>query len=90
MKATLFTAFMILVGSLAGIGIIHLVECRAVFAQERDPATQTKWWDIPIGGWADVRVVETTGVCLYVYAINGKPSIAAVPKTQLRPGVGCQ
>ncbi len=61
---------------------------------EKPPASTTKQWDIgdPLADVShfypsQVTVIDTTGVCLYVYRGYG---IAAVPKTQLRSGQGCQ
>lgn len=57
---------------------------------EAPPGTQqTRQWDITGGGLASmtVTVIDTTGVCVYLYRGYG---IAAMPKTQLRPGQGCQ
>ena len=37
-----------------------------------------------------VTVIDTSGVCLYVYSDYNRGGIAAVPKTQLPKGAGCQ
>lgn len=41
---------------------------------------------------AKVDVIDTEGVCLYIAHefTNDRIAITAVPKTSLRPGVGCQ
>lgn len=69
------------------------------------PAPATKQWivaDLPgvsiYGSWVNgtrVDVIDTTGVCLFIVRMIGanaaaSPTVTAVPKTQLRPGVGCQ
>lgn len=46
----------------------------------------TRWWKVD----DTVRIIDTSGVCLYVYAWGYTGGIAAVPKTQLPPGTGCQ
>ena len=42
--------------------------------------------------WIDsnVKVISTDGVCLYVVKWGYGAGIAAVPKSHLPPGVGCQ
>lgn len=75
------------------VGVVTFLAATAlldrVFAQERDPAYhQTRSWTI---GNSNVYVIDTAGVCLYVYSGMGPRSgIAAVPKTQLPAGTGCQ
>jgi hypothetical protein len=61
-------------------------------AQENDPSyPATRTWKIILPpGFYDVQVVETAGVCLYIGRTGEGSSIAAVPKTQLPPGKGCQ
>lgn len=49
---------------------------------------QTRVWKIAETN--TVWIIETEGVCLYVIRDGGIAGIAAVPKTQLPPGVGCQ
>jgi hypothetical protein len=42
---------------------------------------------------ASVAVIDTEGVCLYIvrtFSSDGGAGIAAVPKTQLPKGTGCQ
>jgi hypothetical protein len=70
-------------------------------AQEQ-PARQTRTWrafELPythVASGADVDVIDTEGVCLYVArGTSGEyhltpVAIAAVPNTQLPPGTGCQ
>jgi len=74
----------------------------AIATRQEQPAHQTRTWrafELPSGhaGYeADVDVIDTEGVCLYT--IRGRwgsagltpVAIAAVPKTQLPPGTGCQ
>ena len=68
-----------------------------VKAQEK-PVRETRQWEVatlPIVDWkygpVRVDVIDTEGVCLYVTRLAGKSSaIAAVPKTQLPKGAGCQ
>lgn len=56
--------------------------------QERDSAyPQTRMWNIAD---TSVYVVDTAGVCLYIWNSYEKGGIAAVPKTQLPKGAGCQ
>jgi len=52
-------------------------------AVEKTPYHRTTEWELR---W-NLKVIDTAGVCLYIYEGQG---IAAVPKTQLPPGVGCQ
>lgn len=53
----------------------------------------TQQWDIATDS-GPVRVIDTAGVCLYVlqrqYGEGSYAAIAAVPKTQLPNGAGCQ
>lgn len=58
---------------------------RTVVAQKAERNTQ--FWFID-----NVKVIDTSGVCLYVVlgSYDGAPAIAAVPKTQLPQGTGCQ
>lgn len=64
----------------------------AIFAQaERErPASNPRQWNVHINdayyGFTGVQIIDLDGVCLYV-----RPhGIAAVPKSLLAPGVGCQ
>jgi Na+/H+ antiporter NhaC len=58
-------------------------------AQKAERGTQQ--WQININGWNTITVVDTSGVCLYyVTGGDGNRAIAAVPKTQLPQGTGCQ
>lgn len=66
-----------------------IVTTLVLTAQEKDvsyPETR-RWWigRISIND-AYVEVIDTAGVCLYVV----ETGIAAVPKTQIAPGKGCQ
>ncbi len=84
----LFGAMLVLAGFVAATWITG-------HAQER-PDRPTRQWraatiDYTWGGQAQVDIVDTEGVCLYVIARAGQGgAIAAVPKTQLPPGTGCQ
>lgn len=64
-----------------------------LWAQKAEKGTQ-QWLiglDKPYEGIAVVHVIDTNGVCLYVTAgSSGGSAIAAVPKTQLPAGAGCQ
>lgn len=60
-------------------------------AQERDASyPKTRSWRA-VG---NILVVDMAGVCLYrveeTFGTNGFAAIAAVPKTALPPGTGCQ
>lgn len=59
-------------------------------AQEKDSSyPPTRTWHMALGsGWdtPSIEVVETAGVCLYL----SREGIAAVPRTQLPKGAGCQ
>ena len=61
---------------------------REISAQERDHAYhQTRSWMLD----HEIRVIDTAGVCLYVYAgFRTGTAMVAVPKTQLPSGTGCQ
>jgi len=80
-----------------------IVSAAITDAKQEHDATypQTRIWKMAddIGHGADLSVVDTAGVCLYVtrqdsYAGAGGThialAIAAVPKTQLPKGAGCQ
>lgn len=56
-------------------------------AQERDASyPPTRVWAI-----GRIDIVDTAGVCLYVIdKFADEAAIAAVPKTALPPGTGCQ
>lgn len=61
----------------------------SVLAQKAERGAQS-WF---LGGTDNnVKIIDTSGVCLYVVLGNydGAPAIAAVPKTQLPQGAGCQ
>lgn len=39
----------------------------------------------------DINVIDMSGVCLYyVMTYDANVALAAIPKTQLPPGIGCQ
>lgn len=68
-------------------------------AEATDTVKPTTSWEIasfPTDGmYRPVRVIaiETSGVCIYLtrnWSTDGGNALAAVPKTQLRPGQGCQ
>ena len=86
-------------------GVALLLGCAMLgvaAARQEKPARETRTWrafELPSGraGFrADVDVIDTEGVCLYV--LRGESgrmgvtpvALAAVPKTQLPPGTGCQ
>jgi hypothetical protein len=85
-----------------GLGMIAgaaLWSAGAPARAQESPAHQTRVWQVaavknPADWWAtDVYAVDTEGVCLYVartQSATGQPVLAAVPKTQLPQGVGCQ
>lgn len=79
-----------LIGS--GLGLWLIGQVHAQPAERVDRGTQ-QWAIIPVAGdRIRLRVIETSGVCLYLandYTATGV-AIAAVPKTQLPPGTGCQ
>lgn len=94
-----------MVGALGTLGLtLCLWSWSAVSAQERSGPQTVVWQavEIPVSYATDgrsvpgtiVNVVDTAGVCLYISRPisndwNG-PTIAAVPKTQLPKGTGCQ
>jgi hypothetical protein len=62
-------------------------------SQEKDPSyPPTRTWEISEMQSQRVSVVDTAGVCLYVAWNTWDHSVAmaAVPKTQLPKGAGCQ
>jgi hypothetical protein len=62
-------------------------------AQEKDPSYPRSWRMATGVGVPDVDIIETAGVCLYLVRSGGHyggNAIAAVAKTQLPRGVGCQ
>lgn len=78
--------------SLAVSGIVVGIIVWAIIAhgQQQRAERGTLQWDILIDRFNEVRVLDTTGVCLYVYITGEGGGIAAVPKTQLPAGTGCQ
>lgn len=81
------------VGVVAGLGLgafAHGELVTPTLAQsrpaERGSYPETRTWVLPTSTFNAVRVVDTAGVCLYVYM----ETIVAIPKTQLPPGTGCQ
>ena len=92
------TVFVILIsGLLLLISCRHAILERAVHAQEKSPRQTRQWLAATIRGDnfiqndIDVHVIDTEGVCLYIARRSGtKVAIAAVPKTQLPSGTGCQ
>lgn len=74
-----------LIAAVIGILIGYAV---TTFAQ---PA-RLKWWTVQrLSMGADLDVYDFSGVCLYVISGNAYiGAIAAVPKTQLPVGTGCQ
>lgn len=65
-------------------------------AQEKPPRETRQWVLSRIGDHIDtyqrVVAIDTDGVCLYVVTneFSVETAIAAVPKTQLPKGAGCQ
>ncbi len=77
----------VVIGGVACVLYAFSVWVSAAHAQKAERGTQQ--WMIPATSFTDdtVTVKDTTGVCLYVTSHGG---IAAVPKTQLPQGSGCQ
>jgi hypothetical protein len=76
------------------VGVTWIAE-RAGGAQEKDPSYPRSWRmkSGPSFLDLDVDIIETAGVCLYLVksgGVYGGYTIAAVAKTQLPRGVGCQ
>lgn len=85
-----YAAALILLVWIAVAATVRIV----VHGQER-PARQTRQWQAATIAYdwmtARVDVVDMEGVCLYVVIRAGENvAIAAVPKTQLPHGAGCQ
>jgi hypothetical protein len=63
------------------------------YAQEKSPRA-TRMWNVATVNGAAVSIIDTEGVCVYVavpsWSREHSPAIAAVPKTQLPKGTGCQ
>jgi len=58
-------------------------------AERPDPGPTTRVWKLT--NTNTIYVIETTGVCLYWSITDkGNPALAAVPKTALPSGVGCE
>lgn len=82
---------------LSGLGLWLIGQVHAQPAERAED--RTKQWTIPITknayGTVSVHVLDTSGVCLYVVRDStgmneNNSAIAAVQKTQLPPGTGCQ
>ena len=79
-------------------GLMILTALIATSSAQEKPVRETRTWQVvtlPSMGWGTagevrVDVIDTEGVCLYVSRYGGKSGIAAVPKTQLPKGAGCQ
>jgi hypothetical protein len=76
-------------------GLAQYVDYQTAAAQslEREKKHVTRTWVIQYferwsGTTRDIRVIDTTGVCLYVAPESD--AIYAVPKTQLPAGAGCE
>lgn len=95
----LFALVCVFVGTV--LGTVHAQRGRSPIATPRRATAEVveaQQWVInldAVGGekFVHIQIIDTTGVCLYVYqasdsAIYG--SVAAIPKTQLPKGVGCQ
>ena len=63
---------------------VRWVDKPKIVERMEEPPFQVRSWQI---GNVGVWVVETKGVCLYSSRAGG---LAAVPKTALPPGVGCE
>jgi hypothetical protein len=86
------------IGVLLGLVFLALTAKAQRLERER-PAHVTTHWTVHElrGGYQEsqVDVIDTAGVCLYVVRSKAftrptSPAIAAVPKSQLPPGTGCQ
>ncbi len=85
---------------IAAVATVLALTIGMAMAQEKPPRATRSWqaFTIDEGGlqprYTPVRlnVIDTEGVCLYVARewYGNSVSIAAVPKTQLPPGTGCQ
>ena len=82
---SLITILVIWVGLLAA-GVVYTQ------AQEAVEGRPTKAWKLGVPGWVhtEIIVIDIAGVCIYKYDGYNKGGIAAVPKTQLPSGAGCQ
>jgi hypothetical protein len=91
MRADAFDKFLFIVWGIA-LGVLGtILAMDQTHAQKAERATQQ--WTLPnVTGWynAEVHVYDTAGVCLYVLVGDARGGIAAVPKTQLPQGTGCQ
>jgi hypothetical protein len=81
------------------VAAVVLTAAAALDALQEKPDRPTRTWraaDVPLVDWRAaavlVDVVDTAGVCVYVARGDGhgEVAIAAVPKTQLPAGTGCQ
>jgi hypothetical protein len=86
---------MTVVATWLAVTALLIASLRGYYGQEK-PVRETRMWKIAdnVNG-ARVAVIDTEGVCLYVvtgevYAQGTVPAVAAVPKTQLPKGTGCQ
>lgn len=73
---------------IAGVDLFRVLASAKV-----ERGTQSWRIDVPYSpfGSVAVTVVDTTGVCLYlVDGSHGMSGIAAIPKSTLPQGVGCQ
>jgi hypothetical protein len=90
----------LLTGILIGV-LILAAAAKGRQLERAQPAHVTKQWAVSVlpryDGlrWTQVDVIDTAGVCLYVARSEAfsqalSPAIAAVPKSQLPAGTGCQ
>lgn len=85
--------------TLTALIVLSAIGFGLIAAQER-PDRPTRAWrahELPKVDWRAggviVDIIDTEGVCLYITRTDGEakaPALAAVPKTQLPPGAGCQ
>lgn len=82
------------------VTLLVLAGATAVEVFQEKPARPTRTWrafELPPIEWrmnrVYVDVIDTEGVCLYVTRSDNaanQVALAAVPKSQLPPGTGCQ
>lgn len=73
------------------IAVQIIVISLAIHLSAQKAERGTKTWEMSSGfDRVPMTVIDTSGVCLYVIVTNQGPAIAAVPKTQLPQGAGCQ
>lgn len=85
---------------LFAVGLILLVLVCGLWGRSNQVSAEmaekgTQQWDIRLPSKpGSLTVVDTNGVCLYLYrgswSADAGAAVAAVPKTQLPAGTGCQ